>query len=49
LCLSLRATSETVAKEIIEAWFATPLGTDPVDVRCVEQVSEIERKYQKSV
>ncbi len=47
LCLSLRATSEVVAKEILEAWFSTPLGTDPGDVRCVEQVSEIERKYAK--
>ncbi len=44
LCLSLRATSEAVAKEILDAWFATPLGTDPVDVQCVEKVEEIERK-----
>ncbi len=47
LCLSLRATSEVVAKEILDVWFATPLGTDPVDVQCVGKVSEIERKYQK--
>ena len=46
LCLSLRATSEIVAKEIIDAWFATPLGTDPGDVACVAQVEEIEKKYQ---
>lgn len=46
LCLSLRATSEVVAKEILDAWFATPLGTDPTDVACVEKVSEIEKKYQ---
>lgn len=46
LCLSLRATSEVVAKEILDAWFATPLGTDPVDVECVRQVKEIEQKYQ---
>ncbi len=46
LCLSLRATSEVVAQEILGAWLATPLGTDPVDVQCVEQVSEIERKHQ---
>ena len=45
LCLSLRAVSETVAKEILDAWFATPLGADPADVACVEQVSEIEKKY----
>lgn len=46
LCLSLRATSEVIAKEILEAWFSTPLGTEPVDVQCVEQVGEIEAKYQ---
>ncbi|MBI4673494.1 MAG: RpiB/LacA/LacB family sugar-phosphate isomerase [Chloroflexi bacterium] len=45
LCLSLRATSETVAQEILDAWFNTPLGTDPSDVLAVEQVGEIERKY----
>ena len=44
LCLSLRATSEVVAKEILDAWFSTPLGNDPVDVQCVEKVGEIERK-----
>lgn len=45
LCLSLRATSETIAREILDAWFSTPLGTDPGDVLAVEQVGEIERKY----
>jgi len=45
LCLSLRATSEVVAKEILDAWFATPLGTEAVDVECVQQVVEIENKY----
>jgi ribose 5-phosphate isomerase B len=45
LCLSLRATSEVIAKEILDAWFATPLGTDPVDVECVERVGEIENRY----
>ncbi len=48
LCLSLRATPEVVAKEILDAWFATPLGTDLTDVQCVEKVGEIERKYQRA-
>lgn len=48
LCLSLRATTETIAQEILDAWFATPLGTDPVDVACVAQVCEIESKYASS-
>jgi ribose 5-phosphate isomerase B len=47
LCLSLRATSEIVAQEILDAWFATPLGTDPVDLACVQQVQAIESKYTK--
>jgi ribose 5-phosphate isomerase B len=45
LCLSLRSTSEVVAREILDAWFNTPLGTDPDDVLAVEQVGEIEEKY----
>jgi len=45
LCLSLRATSEVIAQEILDAWFATPLGTDAVDVACVQQVVGIENKY----
>lgn len=45
LCLSLRATSEIVAREILDAWFNTPLGTDPDDVLAVEQVGVIEVKY----
>ncbi len=45
LCLSLRAISPVIAKEILDTWFSTPLGTDPVDVQCVQQVSEIELKY----
>lgn len=49
LCLSLRATSEVIANEILDAWFATSLGTDAVDVECVATVGEIERKYLKRV
>lgn len=48
LCLSLRTTSETVAREILDAWFDTPLGTDPTDVLAVEQVTAIEHKYAHS-
>lgn len=45
LCLSLRTTSEILAQEILDAWFNTPLGTDPGDVLAVEQVGQIEAKY----
>ncbi len=48
LCLSLRATPEAIAKEILDAWFNTPLGIDPEDVAAVEQVGEIESRYSNS-
>ena len=47
LVLSLRATSQAVAQEILDAWLATPWGDKPEDVACVTQVAEIERKYGK--
>jgi ribose 5-phosphate isomerase B len=47
LCISLRATSEIVAKEILDAWFSTPLGTDPGDLAAVEHVRRIEDKYKR--
>jgi ribose 5-phosphate isomerase B len=48
LAMSLRATPEIIAKEILEAWFNTPLGTDPSDVAAVEHVAQIEKRYSKS-
>lgn len=48
LCLSLRATSETIATEILDAWLNTPLGTAADDVRAVQEVAEIERKYART-
>jgi hypothetical protein len=47
LCLSLRSTSEGMAKEILATWFGTPLGTDPVDMECVRTVRDIEAKWSK--
>jgi hypothetical protein len=41
----LRATSEVIAKEILDVWFNTSPGTDPADVACVEQLREIENHY----
>jgi ribose 5-phosphate isomerase B len=43
LALSLRLTSEPVAREILDAWFGTPLGEDPVDIRCVDYLTTIEQ------
>ncbi len=41
LCLSLRATSEAVAKEILEAWFST--GPDPSEAENIRKVEEMDR------
>jgi ribose 5-phosphate isomerase B len=42
LALSLRATSEHIAKEILEAWFATDVSVDDWNVRQVERVAMLE-------
>jgi len=41
--MSLRATPEAVAEEILDAWFAEALK--PGEEQYVEQVRDIERKY----
>jgi ribose 5-phosphate isomerase B len=48
LCMSLRSTSEAVAMEILETWFATEYIPNEVDDACLAQVVEIERKYRKA-
>jgi len=40
LCLSLRATSETVAKEILDAWFAAE--ADPSEAENIEKVRRLD-------
>lgn len=45
LAMSLRAVSEQVAKEILEAWFTTAPSTDREDVECLEYLAEIEHKF----
>ncbi len=42
LCLSLRSTSEIVAREILDAWFNTPPGADPSDIQAIEYLEKIE-------
>ena len=43
LVMSLRATSEVIAKEILTAWFNEKVL--PEEKGCIEQIAEIERKY----
>lgn len=42
LAMSLRAVSEQIAKEILDAWFNTPVSLDPADVKCLEYLKVIE-------
>ena len=46
LGLSLRATPEAVAKEILNAWFDTPYSTDEWNLRQMQRINEIEQKYK---
>ena len=41
LCLSLRATSPVIAKEILDAWFAAE--PDPTEAENVRRVEEMDR------
>jgi ribose 5-phosphate isomerase B len=47
LAMSLRSTSEQVAKEILEAWFATASSDDPDDIVCLEYLERIENERFK--
>jgi ribose 5-phosphate isomerase B len=47
LAMSLRSTSEQVAKEILEAWFATGSSDDPDDIVCLEYLERIENERFK--
>ena len=45
LGLSLRATPEPVAKEILDAWFETRYSDDEWNLRQMRRLEELERKY----
>jgi ribose 5-phosphate isomerase B len=45
LGLSLRATSEAVAREILEAWFSTNPGDDDWNKRQLERIRALEERY----
>ncbi len=45
LGLSLRATPEAVAKEILNAWFETDYSDDEWNLRQMQRIKEIEQKY----
>ncbi len=45
LAMSLRAVSEQIAKEILDAWFSTSPSTDPIDVACLDYLKEAEDRH----
>ncbi len=45
LCMSLRMTSEAVAKEILEAWFSTEYEPNPEDDARLRELAEIEADH----
>lgn len=43
LALSLRATSEALAREILEAWFSTPCSDDAWNCQQIERLAQLEK------
>ena len=47
LVLSLRATTEAVAKEILDTWFATPYSDDEWNLEQIERIKQLEKTVIK--
>ena len=45
LALSLRATPDAIAKEILDAWFETPYSDDDWNLRQMQRIKDLEQKY----
>ncbi|ARV61362.1 galactose isomerase [Nostocales cyanobacterium HT-58-2] len=43
LVLSLRATTEAIALEILDAWFVTPYSNDEWNIKQMERISKLEK------
>ena len=46
LCLSMRRTSDEVAKEILDAWFAHRYQPNPTDDACLTQIKTLDENRQ---
>lgn len=44
LCMSLRLTSEVVAKEILDAWFTTAYQPNPTDDACLAMIAALDEE-----
>lgn len=47
LALSLRATPEPIAEEILDAWFETPYSDDGWNLEQIERIRRLEEKQRK--
>ena len=47
LALSLRATPEAIAKEILDAWFATPYSDDEWNRQQIERIKKLEDRQAR--
>tara|TARA_B100000945_G_scaffold275534_1_gene239603 strand:+ start:8763 stop:9230 length:468 start_codon:yes stop_codon:yes gene_type:complete len=45
LCLSLRKTTDAVAKEVLDMWFKTKYVSNTEDNKAIEEIRQIEKKY----
>tara|TARA_A100001037_G_scaffold306828_1_gene356474 strand:+ start:12741 stop:13208 length:468 start_codon:yes stop_codon:yes gene_type:complete len=45
LCLSLRKTTEAVAKEVLDMWFKTKYVSNAEDNKAIDEIKQIEKKY----
>lgn len=43
LCLSMRLTTDALAKEILDAWFGTSYQPNPTDDACLQMIAELDR------
>jgi len=49
LCMSMRRTSEVIAQEILEQWFATTYEPNPTDDACLAKIEEMDAERKKIV
>lgn len=47
LCISMRATSEVIAKEILDSWFGTRYVPNPTDDACLAQIEALDEARQR--
>ena len=48
LAMSLRSTSTSIAKEILDSWFATGAATTGIDAELIERAKALDAKHLQS-